>query len=46
VAWVEREGGIALDDAIVLHLPPQRLWHHGQSATSSRIRPVQAAGPS
>jgi MOSC domain-containing protein YiiM len=46
VAWVEREGEIAVDDAIVLHLPPQRLWHHGQSATPSRIRPVQAVGPS
>jgi MOSC domain-containing protein YiiM len=46
VAWVEREGEIAVDDAIVLHLPPQRLWHHGLSATLSRIRPVQAVGPS
>jgi MOSC domain-containing protein YiiM len=46
VAWVEREGGIALDDAIVLHLPPHRLWHHGRPAAPSRISPVEAAGPS
>jgi MOSC domain-containing protein YiiM len=46
VAFVEREGEIAVGDAIVLHLPPQRLWHHGRSATARRIRPVQAAGQS
>jgi MOSC domain-containing protein YiiM len=46
VAWVEREGAIAVDDAITLHLPPQRLWHHARSEVDRRIRPAQAASPS
>jgi MOSC domain-containing protein YiiM len=45
VAWVEREGAIAVDDAITLHLPPQRLWQHGRSEVEKGIRPVQVAGP-
>jgi MOSC domain-containing protein YiiM len=46
VAWVEREGAISVDDAIALHLPPQRLWHHGKSDNTARIRPAHAASPS
>jgi MOSC domain-containing protein YiiM len=46
VAWVEREGAIAVNDAITLHLPPQRPWHHGRSEVDRGIRPVQAVGPS
>jgi MOSC domain-containing protein YiiM len=46
VAWVEREGAIAVNDAIMLHLPPQRLWHHDRSEVERRITPVQAVGPS
>src|SRR5262249_24542730 len=45
VAWVEREGEIAVDDAIVLHLPPQRLWHRGLSAMTSGTKPGQTIGP-
>jgi MOSC domain-containing protein YiiM len=46
VAWVEREGAIAVNDAITLHLPPQRLWHHGRAEVERGVRPVQAVGPS
>ncbi len=46
VAWVEREGAIAVNDAITLHLPPQRLWHHGRAEVERGVRPVQAAEPS
>jgi MOSC domain-containing protein YiiM len=28
VAWVEREGAIAVGDEIVLHIPPQRIYSH------------------
>ena len=28
VAWVEREGSIAVGDEIVLHIPPQRLYSY------------------
>jgi len=28
VAWVEREGRIAVGDEIVLHIPPQRIYAH------------------
>ncbi len=28
VAWVEKEGGIAVGDEIVLHIPPQRIYSH------------------
>ena len=28
VAWVEKEGSIAVGDEIVLHIPPQRLYSH------------------
>lgn len=27
-AWVERAGAIAVDDEIVLHIPPQRIYSH------------------
>jgi hypothetical protein len=26
VAWVEREGGIAVGDAVAVHVPTQRIW--------------------
>lgn len=28
VAWVEKEGAIAVGDEIVLHIPPQRIYSH------------------
>jgi hypothetical protein len=30
-AWVEREGTIETDDAIVVWIPPQRIYAHGSS---------------
>jgi MOSC domain-containing protein YiiM len=46
VAWVEREGAIAVNDAITLHLPPQRLWQHGRPEIERGLKPVQAVAPS
>jgi hypothetical protein len=32
VAWVEREGSLALGDSIALHIPDQRVWAHLEAA--------------
>ena len=43
---VEREGAIAVNDAITLHLPPQRVWQHGRPEVERGLKPVQAVAPS
>ena len=31
-AWVEREGPVAVGDAVVLHIPDQAVWAHLEEA--------------